>query len=347
MSFSASVKVDVLDQHIDLIIGSYFPEAKTSRNGNINFRCNVCGDSKKKKRKMRGWILKKKQPWMFYCFNCQEAMPAEIWMKKYFNSFYNDYLRDAFKIDIGVKAPPPPRVKPEELSGKEYNEYKDARYFMPIFSSNDEIFKLARRTCSDRLIPMPIWKRWAVAIDGLFKDRLIIPYFDKEGKIYSYQGRALMGQEPKYLSRLNCTDNIYNFYNVDSSKPVVILEGAIDSLFIENAIGCTGLKIHDERLKTFSQRYWLLDSDAPGKRVSLELLQMGEMVFLWDRFLKDNRMSVTGLHKADVSNPKWVWTETKEDVNAFIMKTHRGTIITFEEIRNYFSNNLVDKLYLT
>ena len=39
------------------------------------FRCNICGDSKKSKTKRRAWILKsKKGVWIFNCFNSCGSM---------------------------------------------------------------------------------------------------------------------------------------------------------------------------------------------------------------------------------------------------------------------------------
>lgn len=334
-------KADVLERYVSLIMSSFFPEAKAHRNGNYNFRCNVCGDSKKKKNKKRGWILKNRTPWMFYCHNCQESLPVEIWMKIYFNNYYQDYMKEVFKIDIGIKKVESPPIKKVEFTGSEYNEYKDVQYFKPIFSSNDEIFQIARKECNRRLIPFDIWKKWFVAIDGAFINRLVIPYYDNNGKIYSYQCRSLKGQEPKYLSRINCEDNIYNYYNVDATRPIIILEGAIDSLFIENSIGCTGLKVHDERIKIFPQRYFLLDNDEPGREMSVELLKMKEWVFLWKLFLRDNHITPSQPAHRD-SNYK----PEKDDINELIMQLNRRTIIKFEEIQKYFTNDIRDRIYL-
>lgn len=330
----AFFKAGVLERYIGQIMSGFFPESKRgSRSGHWNFRCNVCGDSNKKKSKKRAWILTNKTPWMFYCHNCFESIPAEYWMKLYFNSFYQEYRKEVFKIDIGIKgitqtAPPPAR---KELTGAEYNEYKDARYFKPIFSSNDEIFQIARKECARRLIPLDVWKKWFVAVDGRYKDRLVIPYYDKEGKIYSYQCRSLRGQDPKYLSRIDNTDNIYNYYNVDPTKPVIILEGAIDSIFIENAIGCTGLKIPDERINKFPYRYYLLDKDEAGLEKSVELLNMREYVFMWKKFLR-------------AFNVPFICSE-KDDINALIMKMKMQVPLTFEKLKPFFTNNIFDRTH--
>jgi hypothetical protein len=323
-------QADVLERYVSIIMSSFFPEAHCNRKGNWNFRCNVCGDSKKRKSKKRAWILTFPNKWIFYCHNCNESLPVEHWMRLYFNSYHHDYMKEMFSLDFEDKKKlPPPIVKREIPTGSEYNEYKDVRYFKPIFSSNDELFVNARKECLRRMLPLDIWKKWYVAVDGLYKNRLVIPYYDENGKIYNYQCRSLLGQEPKYLSKVNSTDNIYNYYCVDAAKPVVILEGAIDSLFIENAVGCTGLRVEDDRFKKFPQRYFLLDNDIPGREMSIKLLRMGEWIFMWDQFLVSLNMN------DPYSNPK------KNDINDMIIKLNRTKQFTFAELGRFFTNNIL------
>ena len=332
-------EADILDRYVSLIMSSFFPEAKQDRKGNYNFRCNICGDSKKRKAKKRGWIIKYPDRWIYYCHNCNESIPVEHWMKLYFNSYHNDYMKEVYKIDIGVTKPQAPIIKKVELTGSEYNEHRDVQYFKPIFSSNDEIFIIARKECMKRLIPTDIWKKWYVAVDGKFKNRMVIPYYDRDGKIYNYQCRSLLGQEPKYLSKVNSTDNIYNYYNVDVTKPVIILEGAIDSLFIDNAVGCTGLRVHDDRFMKFPQRYYLLDNDNAGRVMSIELLKMGEHVFRWKMFLSHIYETLHLVFELP--------SKGKDDVNDFMIKLNRKTTLKFEELKPFFTNDAMDIQYFT
>lgn len=332
MNSFASFNADILDRYVSLIMSSFFPEASHNRKGNYNFRCNICGDSKKSKRKKRAWILKYPDRWIFYCHNCNESLPVDYWMKLHFNSYYNDYIKEAFNLELGDKVTRlPPVVKRVDLTGEEYNEYKDAQYFKPIFSSNAEIFAIARKECMKRLLPLAVWRKWFVATDGIFRNRLVIPYYDDTGKIYNYQCRSLLGQEPKYLSRINSTDNIYNYYCVDVTKPVVILEGAIDSLFIENAVGCTGLRVEDERFKKFPHRFFLLDNDDAGRTMSTKLLKMGEFVFKWGEFLVS--LNLTDPYQ----NPK------KNDINDLVMRLNRTERFTFDELKPFFTNSSLDE----
>ncbi len=171
-----------------------------------------------------------------------------------------------------------------------------------------------------------------MAVGGKFTNRLVIPFYDNEDKIYSYQCRALFkNMEPKYLGRRDCRGAIFGYYQADFNRAVVVLEGIIDSLFVENAIGVTGLKVYIDGLDKIKRKFFLLDDDADGRRVSTELLMRGEYVFLWTRYLQ----SLGIPHNKN----------KKTDINDIMIKLDRSDMIKFEDIRPYFSNSLYDRIY--
>jgi hypothetical protein len=286
-----------------------------------NFRCNVCGDSKKSKSKKRGYILKNRNPWIFYCQNCQASMTVTHWLKTYFPEYWKEYLSQSCKkqsqsqtLSLNI----PQRI---------YNEKKDLQYFVPILKGDSDLFKTAIDLSTERLIPTSIWQKWYVATDGIFKNRLIIPYLDAEGKIYNYQARRLYkDMEPKYNSRIGDKWNkIYNYYNADKTSPAIIFEGVIDSLFAENSIAVSGLrKVFDSKVFEFKKRYYLLDSDADAQKKNVQLLEHGEYVFRWKKFTDD-----IGLE------PKEKW-----DLNSICMSLKRSEKWTFLELEKYFTNSI-------
>lgn len=76
----------------------------------------------------------------------------------------------------------------------------------------------------------------------------------------------------------------FNIMNVNLDKPVTLLEGQFDSLFVENSIAISGLS----KLK-FILNYIdpditkiLFDNDIGGKRESLSMIYEGKQTFLWN-----------------------------------------------------------------
>ncbi len=303
----------------------------------FHFRCNVCGDHKKSSGSSAS-ILKNKDPWMFHCFNCSTAIPAEYWLKSYFNDLYRDYSREAFKLDVGVKSVSGviennARKAITAEKARVYDENEDTKYFTGIMSGDGELFIKARSLCVNRMIPDKIWHNFYVstAKHGLFAGRLIIPFYDNHGKVYNWQARDLSGKsDVKYVGRKRVHyefENIYNIFNVDLNKPVVITEGMIDSMFIENSVAMTGIKPDSTSLSKISDKLWIPDNDNTGKKLSIELLNRGEKVFNWKKYLYDKGI------------PNRI-----KDINEVIMHTKNPKTLTTECITHFFTNSKYDKL---
>ena len=165
----------------------------------------------------------------------------------------------------------------------------------------------------------------------MFKGRIIIPFFNDKGRIYYYQGRKFNNEYGvKYLSRFGNHDvNIYNYYNVDMTKYVIILEGPIDAIFVENAIALTGLKVSDKLVSDIPKKVFLLDNDISGNKKALKLLSKGNNVFIWEKFLKRYECS----------------SEVK-DVNDFVLYNKEGIIkLTLDIIKPFITNKSCDKIF--
>lgn len=299
-----------------------------------NFRCNVCGDSQKSKKKRRGHILKnKKGIWIFNCFNCSTGMGATFWLKKFFPEEYSSYIKAVLS-----------KKTPENKTKFKFKEEpikivkKVPKYpFIPITSiENKKILEDAQKVCIDRKIPEQIWKKFYVCDESPkskeeidYKGRMIIPFYRNcDNKIYYFSGRSLYGQEPKYKGAPG-EKKIYNIYNVDKSKPVIILEGMIDSMFVDNSVALVGLQFGDDffdKIKDIQKPYFLLDSDAPGRKKASRLLKEGNFVFNWRAFLKDN-----GLYESE-----------KYDINQVYLLLNRERNFEFEELEKYFTNSYRD-----
>ncbi len=62
----------------------------------INFRCPICGDSKKKRSLSRGWLLERDNKFTFYCHNCHASQGFAYFLKGQDQQLYNDYIAEKF-----------------------------------------------------------------------------------------------------------------------------------------------------------------------------------------------------------------------------------------------------------
>lgn len=293
------------------------------------FRCEICGDSNTHKNKKRGYILKKKKPWVYYCQKCGYSKSVLMWMKEYHPLNYKDYFREILQqTSDKVKSNPLPKIENPKIRPRSI-EQEHTKFFIPIMARVTPLAALAVKLCTDRLIPEVVWTKWFVAVDGKYKNRLVIPFFDNNGKIYNYQCRALYDYMiPKYLNRIGDKLNfVYNWYNVDKDTPVIVFEGIIDSIMMENSIAICGAN-KEVDLSKFANLHYLLDNDETGKKVSIKLLQEGKSVFIWQNFLKENNYPIV------------------KDINELCINLNKTNKFTFDELKPYFTKSIYDEIFL-
>lgn len=239
-------------------------------NGNqsYRFRCNICGDSKKSMSKSRGFFIysKQHQKYFFKCHNCGISLSLVTYAKEYFPEEYKHY-----KIKTFIEKEPQHDFSLSDKT-KEVLTNLDAttgsEYLLPLKSSDKAVAYV-----KSRQIPESSWYRlyYTPNIGKLVHDvdehdkyenhslpedeRLVIVIRDKDGNIKGIQGRSLPDNPTKlrYATYMFSDDNkIFGLDVIDWSRPVIVLEGAIDSLFLDNAIALNGGS--SSVLKSFTQQ---------------------------------------------------------------------------------------------
>jgi hypothetical protein len=77
---------------------------------------------------------------------------------------------------------------------------------------------------------------------------------------------------------------LYNILNIDWSSPITIFEGALDTKFFPNSIGCVGTNTDiNFILNQDVDIRFFYDYDNTGIKKSKELLEQGYPVFLWEK----------------------------------------------------------------
>lgn len=334
----------LLEKQLRIVAQSFLQKSDLSKRRLINFRCPVCGDSKNNKHKRRGYFILREnrklggETWQFFCFNCGNSILAEIFLKNHFPLNYKQYIRDSILMNNSSEENETIEKECKEQQNKEkelkkIEELNDIKYFIPILEGNGKLFEDAKNYCISRLIDKEIWSKWYVGIDRKYKNRLIITFLNDDNEIYYWQGRALYSNMyPKYLNRSDNRDQaIYNYYNINKSIPIIVLEGPIDSLFVDNSVATLGTKI-PEAIEIELQKlncFYIFDNDKDGRKKSLEYLLKNKYVFNWNLFLKDNS----------------VFKKIKDINELILFNVKFKEMMNFECLKKYFTNNVFDKFY--
>ncbi len=213
-----------------------------------NFRCPLCGDSTKNKTKARGYVYRKKNDYFYRCHNCGASTSFYNFLEKVDSSLVKEYALERYKNGEDGNQNYP---KPEFEEVKEKPIFKKKLDLPSIADLPDEHY--AKVYVHNRKIPESKYsnlyyaedfKKFVESLniekDGLKDEdpRLVIPFYDEEKTLVAFQGRALGESKLRYITVKLSEDNhkIFGLDNINKEEYVYVVEGPIDSMFLENAI---------------------------------------------------------------------------------------------------------------
>ena len=89
--------MDLVDSKYVGLVSSRLLKFKRVKPNLYNFRCPICGDSKKQKSKARGYIYAIKQNVNFRCHNCGASMSLNNFLKQIDPVLQKQYSMEKFK----------------------------------------------------------------------------------------------------------------------------------------------------------------------------------------------------------------------------------------------------------
>jgi transcription elongation factor Elf1 len=280
-----------IDRKYTGILSAYLDNFKVMNDNpyKANCRCPICGDSKKSKSKARGWILDKEKVVLFYCHNCGASLSFGNLIKNYFPILYNDYLTEKL---VGKYQPKDKKVNTDDKFKTTTLFDKPKKYnidgLIPIEESPPKI----REYLNERNIPKSTWYRLGyvenfseftnkLIPDKLSpknkEDRLVIPFYSEEGELFGYQGRALDNQSKiRYITIILNYElpKVYGLDKVDFNKTYYVLEGPIDSMFLDNAVALAGADGDATVLKNLHNAVFVFDVEPRNPEIVKRMLDI-------------------------------------------------------------------------
>ena len=236
------------------LISPYLQQFKKKGDFLWNFRCPYCGDSKKSRTKARGFVFRKKNDLFYKCHNCGVGATLGNLIKEIDLKTYDDYILERYRKGVKTNNPEP-EFKFDVPIFRKKGIFENLKSISDLPESHP-----ARKIIFNRLIPEEHFKDLYLCesffkftntlipnkFPSLDKDhpRLIIPFRNEEGEIFAYQGRAFGKEQPKYITiKLQDRDKIFGLDRVDKKEPIYVVEGPLDSLFLDNCIAIAGAEM--------------------------------------------------------------------------------------------------------
>jgi transcription elongation factor Elf1 len=209
-----------------------------------NFRCPICGDSKKNKSKTRGYLYAMKADVNFKCHNCGASMTLSNFLKHLDPALHKQYVFERFKDGKTGRATV---VEEPEFKFEAPKFKKKLKLPKAIENPKSCGYLMARKLDPSRFYYAENFKKFVNSLKPTFDDvkydeeRIIIPlYYEKN--LIGLQGRSINPSPVKYITVMLDDDapKIYGLDNIRRDAPVYITEGPFDSTFIRNAIAMCG-----------------------------------------------------------------------------------------------------------
>ncbi len=274
----------------------------------LNFACPYCGDSVDNYRKKRGNVYWKTL--MFHCYNCSKHTNVLQLLKDYENGLSNhqevgtvlDFIAEnkvsvetTEYLQLGVFE----NLNKLSISRKEFIEQKSLK-------------ELTKNTVGYKFVKSRFLLKKLYHFAWSDKDnQLYIFNLTKENKIIGYQVRNFSKGRTKYVSytiekmynelkkdfdikdgveKMNTLSLYYNIMLVDLSKVLTIFEGPTDALlYPRNSIAVSGINKNSDMFDDMVTARYFFDNDAIGRRTMESKLKRKKTVFMWKKFIKENK----------------------------------------------------------
>lgn len=263
--------------------------------GTYNAGCPICKEGKSLGKKKRLFFYPETNT--FHCFNCSQTWSAYSWIKKVCNITKDelDYEIETNDLSMDVeKKPTLTFFKKKELPDLPYDSINLFDTTQQSFYSKNRSFANTLEYIRERRLETAINRSpnlFTSLTDIIHKDRLCIPFYDRNNKIVFYQTRAVEKVEPRYLGKQGYDKTLFGIERVDNNIPYIfIFEGPIDAMFVKNGISAAGITLTEkQKLQLaefpFHKKIWVLDNpncDETAEKKTRELVMQKQNVYKWN-----------------------------------------------------------------
>ena len=288
--------MNLIDSKYIGLVSSRLGNFKRVKSDLYNFRCPICGDSKKNKTKTRGYLYTIKADVNFRCHNCGASMTFSNFLKEIDPVVHKQYVFERFKQGSTGRG----TVVEEPVFKFEAPTFKSS-IDLPLASTVDvsRIYLEKRKLDPTKFYYAERFVEYVnshkQSLDVKEHPRIIIPlYYEKN--LVGVQGRALNSNSVKYITTIFYDEapKIYGLDNIRRDAPVFVTEGPFDSTFLLNSIAMCGAD-SDVRKWGVSTPVWVYDNEPRSKEITERIssaIARGDSVVIWP----------TGIEEKDIND---------------------------------------------
>jgi len=258
-------------------------------------------------------LFKIKNNFTYKCHNCGVGRSLANFLKDQDTHLYEQYIMEKFKEGKTGKGTATPSPKFDFKEPKFVKRDTDLEKISSLNNSHPARVYLEQRGIEDLdyFYYCPKFKEWTnkqkKTFDTLRQDspRIIIPFKDKAGNLFGYQGRSLAPKAKlRYITIMLDEDQpkIFGMDRVNTDEPIYIVEGPFDATFIKNSVAMAGSDV-DIRTFGWSNHIWIFDNEPRNREIVSRIskaISRGDQVVIWPKNIQQKDINDMHLAGHDV-----------------------------------------------
>ena len=250
---------------------------------------------------------------MYKCHNCGVGRTLSNFLKDQDSFLHDQYIMEKFKEGTSGKGTTTPTPKFNFSPPKFSKGDVDLKKISELNTEHPAREYLEKRGIKDLdyFYYCPKFKAWTneqkKTFDTLRQDspRIIIPFRDKDGKLFGYQGRSLApSAKMRYITIMLDEDKpkIFGQDRINDDESVYIVEGPFDSTFIQNSVAMAGSDV-DCRSFGWSDHIWIYDNEPRNREIVTRItksVDRGDKVVIWPKNIQQKDINDMHLAGHDV-----------------------------------------------
>ena len=302
-----------LEQKYASLVGTQLEQFKVIKTKpyNAKFRCPVCGDSQKNRFKTRGHFYEYEGHINFKCFNCSASASLSKFIKTQNPSLYTEFRLEFLKetgdentnIDNEKFVPAIEKFSSRRID--HFDPFKDLAKISQLKPNHPaKIYVQERNIPSNthfRIYYSPIYYTWVnTIVPNKFNDkalkldepRIVFPFIDSKGYVFGFTGRSLSKTSNMRYSTIildETKEKVFGLDTIDKTKKVYVVEGPIDSLFLDNCIAMAGADINLNNIADRDKIVVVYDNEPRNKEIVKKINKAVEQnynVCIWPEFIE-------------------------------------------------------------
>ena len=309
-----------IDQKYLNLLSPKLERFKRKSDNLYNCRCPICGDSKKNKFKARGYVYDVKNSLAYKCHNCGFSGGIGKLIEQVDPHLYNQYKLERYKEKDNRQS----NTATKFVYKPDFSEYQKDPLANVKRIKDLPFFSNPVQYIVKRQIPMEVARELCYVdniqkLEDLFpeyknrligkEERILIPCYTRDKKLIGLTCRGINNDRLRYVTIKAIKDHplVFGLDKVDISKTIYVLEGPIDSMFVDNSISVGGSDF--KRIANFAAKdmFVMVYDNQPRNKELISIMERsiedGYKIVIWPDNIKEkdiNEMILAGKSKDEV-----------------------------------------------